>query len=77
VLQRKNASRNCCAVPPGVTHIWRNLHHTPLEYLWIMHPVDATGDTFPVETPAHIGQVGEKASRALEQLQNSGVVLAP
>ena len=28
------------SVPPGVMHIWRNPHKTPLEYLWIMAPPD-------------------------------------
>ncbi|HLH74508.1 MAG TPA: cupin domain-containing protein [Chloroflexota bacterium] len=41
-------------VPPGVTHIWRNPHQTPLEYLWIMHPVDAESDAISVDTPSHI-----------------------
>jgi mannose-6-phosphate isomerase-like protein (cupin superfamily) len=41
-------------IPPGVTHIWRNPHKTPLEYLWVMHPNEATDDVVPVETPAHI-----------------------
>ena len=43
-------------VPPGVTHIWRNPHQTPLEYLWIMHPRRTGGgpDTTPVDTPPHI-----------------------
>ncbi|MBI3969987.1 MAG: cupin domain-containing protein [Chloroflexi bacterium] len=41
-------------VPPGVTHIWRNPHRTPLEYLWIMHPAHVAQDTLAVDTPAHI-----------------------
>lgn len=28
------------SVPPGVRHIWRNPHKTPLEYLWVMAPPD-------------------------------------
>ena len=41
-------------VPPKVTHIWRNPHQTPLEYLWIMTPPRVPGDTLPVDTPPHI-----------------------
>jgi mannose-6-phosphate isomerase-like protein (cupin superfamily) len=41
-------------IPPGVTHIWRNPHQTPLEYLWVMAPNEAENDIVHVETPAHI-----------------------
>ncbi len=41
-------------VPPGVTHIWRNPHRTPLEYLWVMTPNEAENDIVNVPTPPHI-----------------------
>ena len=39
-------------VPPGVAHIWRNPHKTPLEYLWIMAP-PIKGQTILTETSDH------------------------
>jgi mannose-6-phosphate isomerase-like protein (cupin superfamily) len=48
-------------VPPGVVHIWRNPHQTPLEYLWIVTPPDTVGDFYPVDTPAHIN-MGETSN---------------
>jgi mannose-6-phosphate isomerase-like protein (cupin superfamily) len=39
-------------VPPGVSHIWRNPHKTPLEYLWVMAP-PMKGQTILTETPDH------------------------
>jgi mannose-6-phosphate isomerase-like protein (cupin superfamily) len=41
-------------IPPGVRHIWRNPHKTPLEYLWFMTPNEAENDVVNVDTPDHI-----------------------
>lgn len=38
-------------IPPGVSHIWRNPHQIPLEYLWMMYPSDPTSDAIPVDLP--------------------------